>query len=382
MPMRRPYGDVLGDDAVVDKQVPQMPTSKTVPAPIQIDRWFRNGLHPDANAINMLGEHANAATLFRSKQVFSAVAPFDESLVSKSSSADRTRWRCAFHTSPYHSSLLVIAAMLPGTQNSLFATETTSSRLDIYSNPTETTLAGTLDVVYGVHPRQCDGTPNKFSDLRIAMNYIEGLNVDSDYFLKVTDVNYGRIQSICIIELNSLTDNNGGYPSQNNSAFSTVTAANRENIATIARNMWRRGCWPILNWTNDDPTGSVLGPPAAPATATNLIDNSSTTISASTPGFVIDMTNKDRLSQSSGVPCIMWVCAFNSSPGPPATGDVYLKSAAGSTIASVSGGWTGTPKWQWTTFNMPAIADKYDLQFADSNTGLKVVAVSIYQYES
>jgi hypothetical protein len=150
-------------------------------------------------------------------------------------------------------------------------------------------------------------------------------------------------------------------------------------MATLIRTLWRRGGSHVLNWHRDDSTNAPRS--IATSTPTNLHDGTTTAISSSSFGHTLDMRYKDRLTQTSGVPCKMYVYAGMAAAG--ASGTVYLKNSAGTTITSVAG-FTSTAGWQSVQFNLPATLDKYDLMGANGGVGttLKVHAVSIFEHEA
>jgi hypothetical protein len=382
MPTKRFYGGVLGDNAVGDRQVPQMPASKTAAAPLQADRWARNGLHPDAALINGMNEACNAAVLFRSRQIFCSYARINAALGTVSS-ADRDRWRFAFHTGPYCHALFAIVSMIPTDGGPTLASQPTSNKLIVYSDTAEAVTVVTQTFTYGSHPHGGTGS-DTVTDIRVAMNFIEGVSPDTDYYAKFVDVNYGRIQSATVFELQSLTEESDGYASQNNTAMSPIVSAYRQTLAPRIRNLWRRGSAQVLNWTADDPTGGIHAPPSIiSATATNIIDGTSTTVSASTPGYTLVMNNKDRLSQSSGIPCVMK--AYGKMSAGSTAGVLQLKDSTGAVIASIgSGAFTSVAGWHSSAaFNLPATTAKYDIHFkSDGAATFTLYAVSIYQYET
>lgn len=81
---------------------------------------------------------------------------------------------------------------------------------------------------------------------------------------------------------------------------------------------------------------------------------------------------------SGGIPVVMWVYG---NANPSGGGAVTLKDSAGTTIASITSWTPSTPAWQSVTFNLPATADKYDLQLNGNGVAaMNLYAVSIYEY--
>jgi hypothetical protein len=373
------YGGRLPPGSVGDRQVPAIPASKSASPPIQTDRWFRNGKNPDATALSLLNESANQAGLFRSKCVFSSMGRAFLSLPT-TGTADRGRFRFAFHTGPLTHSLMAVVIMMPTDLDiAPYEGYNTQSRLDIFTGTTESVVAGSATFTYGVHPTGTNATVG-FQHLKVLTQYI-AIDPDTDYTGLFSNVLVGRIVGATVFELPSMTENFDGYLNQALTAQTPIVDLDRANIAELIRSLWRRAGCHYLNWTLDDqdaPLTTITTPPV------NVIDTSITAVSASSPGYTLVADNRARLSQSAGVPCVMKAFGHMDS-GPANGGDVYIKDSAGATVASITSGWTGTtPTWASTSFNLPATTDKYDLQFSTTigSGEFSLYAISIYHYEA
>jgi hypothetical protein len=378
--MTRPkiWGGSLGPTDVSPAQVPTVPATKSATAPIPYRKFCNNGASPSAQFINLLNESTNAAALYRGKQVFAATGVLGSAagISASSASGTRLRWRGAFHLGPYASALLCRVFVHP--QDGLTLTAPSAVEVKIYSNATESSLSASGRYYYGQSPTGTAATSG-WEYCRTGDIYLGGLSPDTAYYVTVADVDYCRTQSISIAEMLSMTDNFGGYLPQNITSESSVFAKYRNNVALIQKNLWRRGGAQVLSWSVE-----IQSTPRsiASATPTNLIDNSTTTVSASSPGFTIDMSNKDRLSQTTGVPVTIKVFCSTTSVG--GSGRIYLKDSAGTAIATINGSIpVTTPSWISTTATLPASVDKYDIQYDNNSSGtLRVHAVSIYEYEA
>lgn len=366
---------------------PVSPTPPTAIAPIQVRRWARNGKAPDSTLINRVREAANFAALYRSKQVWGGIGydgyncPGGTGVV----------WRFAMHSGPYTHALYSKGV----TYAPISAATQAKSTLSVYSDAAMTVLVGSADFLYGAQPASTAGHVG-WRMSRVISAWLDGVSPDTDYYCTISTSGNGKVASVAVFDMQSLSETTAGYLGVNLTMHSPVVYSDRQQPHTILKNIWKRGGAQVFNWSTANNTSSVGGyqredsnggvgtnkyNTSTSTTLTNLIDRTSTTVSATTPGFYADMTYKDRISQSSGVPCVMKVWGYNpTSPG--GDGTVVLKNSAGTTIATVTGFGT-TAAWVSTTFNMPATLDKYDLQFKTNNSGARffVGAVSIWEQE-
>jgi hypothetical protein len=370
---------LYGDHPTItgDRQVSQIPSTKAAMPAIETDRWFRNGKHPDAKAMNLMNAAMNAAMLFRTKTAFEFTGYIGTSSghILSSSAGTRDVWRAAFHTSPYTHALLVRALLYPQKNGFEYDSYTT---LKIYSDTTESTLVTETEFHYGPNPLQSSSLSG-WQHLKVVDKFVEGLTADTDYYALISNVDYGLCTSIVAADMQSMSENYSGYLPTNFTEETQILDKYRENLVTAIPPMWKRGAAKILNW-------SVLQQSSpqtiTSATPTNLIDGTSTTYGSSIPGYQLNMTGKARLSQSTGVPFRMVVFGKSSTDG---KGRVYLKDSAGTTICSITDSWnTGAGAWQTTTGVLPASDQKVYLVYDDnSSTGtLSIYAASLYEYEA
>lgn len=371
------YGDSLPIGSVGDRQVVAVPATKAASPPIPPDRYCRNGKHPNAALLNRLNEAHNQAILYRSKEVFSGSdRPGLTTAVANSVGAgDRTRYRFAFHTGPYTHSLFVVALQRPPDLN---FTTNAYSRIDISTSTTYATTAFSQTLVYGNNPTNHSGNGGTIEYFKVVTNYIDGVAADTDYYGVFTDVDNGRILSASVFDLQSMTENYSGYLSQSTTTHTLILDKDRQDLATISNALWKRGGAQVLNWSVEL---DGVAKTTASVTLTNIIDTTKTGApTSSSPGYSLDMTGKARISQTSGVPCIMKAFGkISAGTG----GTVYLKDSSNNTVASCTN-FTTTAGWISSgAFNLPATTGKYDLQFAvGGGATFTLYAVSIYEYDT
>jgi hypothetical protein len=359
----------LGARLVRANMVPRSATP-----PIQWRKFCKNGDAPSAQFVNLLHEATNQAVVHRTRQLFWAAGA--KSMLASTSSS-RARYRFAFRTSTYMHSLMAFVTMQPPT--SANGGLNSYVRLKVFSDTAEATAVATVDFYYGSSPL---GTAalgiTGWSVAKTVALPVTGLSPNTDYYGTFYDEQGCRLQTATVIEMQSMTEGNDGYLPQSLNQDSEVLSVYRQEVATIQKQLWKYSGAHVFNWTVDDGSTPLTFNGIA---ATNIIDQSSTTISANTPGLTLDMRHKDRLMQPSGVPVIMKV--FADEP----YGTVYLKDSAGATVASLTG-WGATPSWRSVTFNLPATLAKYDLHAAenlgagDGTTPFHLYAAACWEYEA
>jgi hypothetical protein len=358
------------------RKVASSPASKTAPQALQLDRYFRVGKAPDAAATSALRNSMNYAMLHRTKAAFEWTSILGAASGIGQSSAGaglRARFRFAFHTSPYQHALYVRTFLYPQTAG---FNSNAYAQLDIYSNATETVNVSSTKFYYGNNPLNTLNVAG-WQYMKDVALFVDGLSADTDYYAKVSDGDNGLIQSISAADLQSMTENYNGYLASNYTQESLILSTDRSTLLAPMPLLWKRGGAKVLNWTVDTQASPQT---TTSATATNLIDNTSTTYGSSIPGYTLDMTGKARLSQPTGVPCKMFAYIDSTSAN---VGLLELRDSAGTIIQSVNyTGAANTPAWYAVTFNLPASSAKYYLTFRTSLGTFKVYAVSIIEYET
>ncbi len=365
---------------LADRLVRADVTTRAALPPIEWRKFCLNGNSPSAQFQNQLHEATNQAVIHNTRQLFWSAAPTGISgVIPASSGSSRARFRFAFRTSTYMHSLQALVSMQPPT--SAFPTSASFARLKIFSDAAETTVVATTDFYFGVTPGGTGASVTGWNYNKTVSLNVSGLSPNTDYYACFYDETAGRIHTATVIELQSMTQHLDGYLPQNLTQDSEVLSLYRQKVATIQKQLWKYSGPPLLNWTVNDATVPVT---SIVATPTNILDASSTTVSANTPGPTWDMRSKNRRSQTT-IPCVMKVFASNTSA--TLNGGLYLKDSTGATVASIVNAWsTGTgAHWESASFNLPATLAKYDLQFAKPTVAsgtMSLFAVSIWPYET
>lgn len=345
---------------------------------LQINRWIRNGRPVDAHLQNALANLANQTARWRTKQIFSwhgamgSTTSGTDALIQSSGAGERERWRFAFHSGPYTKEVRVtfLSCIQDGTLLSGGSGDP-YSRLRILTTGGSTVGDGTFH--YGGGPNSVD-TPNNFA----TGEAIIPVSADTDYTAVISDFDGARIVSAVVYERSLDPDTSNGYASTGYAAGVNIYDTDRSDITTIAANMWKRGGAHLLNWSADNQASPST---ISLTTDTNIVDGTSTSVSSSSPGYILDLTSCNRLSQTT-VPCVLKAYGKYVITPPVSGGVVKIKASDGSTVGTVTG-FTSTASWQSAVVNMPTGVDRYDLTFAagSGTATFSLYAVSLYQLE-
>lgn len=375
MPKLKLHGGAIDVGDLGPRQVRGIPTTKAACSPIAVGQFCRNGQSASAQYWNLVHESTNSAVVFRTREIarLGGILGTGAGLSVSSAAGTRARWRAAGRTSPYHHALLCRMVMHP--QSSGF-TSPSAAKVEVFSDATESTLIASTTMYYGASPTGTSALSG-WPYLKHSDQYITGIDPDTDVFLKISDVDYGLVQSISIADLTSMTEQAGGYLTQTLNSDSEVLSNYRSKVAEIQEDLCKRAGARLLSYSVDLQSSPRT---FAAATATNIIDGSSTTVSDATPGEYLDLRGKARRGQS-GVPVILKV--YCSTTSPTGSGRIYLKSSTGTALQITNTiPLSGAPAWISVTGTLPATLTKYDLQ-ADNNSSstLSIHAATMWQHE-
>ena len=335
----------------------------------QVAKYARNNRVPDSSFQKELVALANSAAAYRGKELFRSSGAIDGAPAS--ASGTRTRHRFAFHASPYCdlvAATFVMGPLLDGAGDAS------------YSQLTITTTGGSLvgsakkyaTISYGGGAAAGDN-PNNFTVGTVFVN----VTADTDYLGSIIDGDLGRCISVVVYEVMLAPDTSSGFLDSNVSVNSPIYSTDREDIMPMADAMWRHAGSLLIPWACE--TDALARVAVATKVDTNIIDNSSTTVSTATPGFTLDLTGKATIA-SGGVPVVfaaygMQVAGFAGASG------VKLKDSSGTTLADIHPPAT-VAGWFSTTLLLPATKAKYDLHYYATATGgtFTLYDVSVYEY--
>lgn len=350
-----------------------------IPKRIQPKRWCRNGAHPDAWSLRQAVTSLNHSTAYRRRVFLNARAPLES--MKSAGAGPITVWRCAMRTGLAVSELRfkMVLGLTGDTTN-------TNPHVDI-----EVTVSGGATTTKSHHYGSWSETVN---DAPASLAYPElrfDVSPSTVYEIAIKAYDSARPLSVCGYEWADpdVDDARPPFVELAPSVFHPILDSTRSAVLGGLSDLWLSNGIHLLTWPG---LGTGAARVITSATYTNVHDGTSTTTSASTPGYYFGAEGTGdgaltsllpwvRLKDNNDLPVTFAAYAQTSSAN--ATGSVVLNSSTGSgpsvgLIDSTLKWWTTDTTWQ----NVDAISlsGKVDLQARNTTAGqsISVYAVSIW----
>lgn len=340
--------------------------------PIRVRRWARNTKTPDAQLAVMMATLHNQIAQGRAPLRFRAPGNVG-TIITSFGAGQRDRWRFAFHSGPFASQIWCRFQMALQSDGAAGGPKNGYGRMRI-ANGAGATIG---DAIY--HYGQSNTVPADVpSEWSYGADYVN-IAPDTDYFVTFSDFDSARMISADAFEVSLESTTQNGYLDQNFVATGDIYDSHRQALMTSARTLWRRSGIPLGNWSVNDSNAPIT---TVSAVARNVIDNTSTAVSAATPGYTLELTGKNRKSQTAGLPCALYAYGRYTAGAAGKHGTVIVKDSTGAIVGQINNAWTtGAAAWQSNTITMPALLGKYDLQFSTDSGTFDLYAISLFQYD-
>lgn len=337
-------------------------------------RYARNNFVPEAPFARRLINGQNHVMAFRRKTFLNASA-LDGRFAG--AAGETILYRSYFHTG--HGATGIKVKVGIGSDN-------LSSGVDPIVRFKLTKVSGGSADVYlhaGNHSGSADDSPS-------AVTWRDGIipcDADADYYIDVVATDYARVLSVCVWEAASdiVNEATNYYVDPDPTVGFPIWDSMRQKQLVGMSQIWRRNAGQIMTWPGPG-TGSGLTRTGV-TTWLNAIDGSSTSVTASTPGFWLGddewpLDRWQRYSDAIAGLTINVVFACYASCTGSATGEVKLENSTG-TICSITG--MGTAAAWYTSATTLANWDpssKADLMYRTSNAANTVTihAACLYAY--
>lgn len=326
-------------------------------------RWAKNGRIPQAALSNKLADAVNYLLLRRRKCYFSSHGDLSNLIHAGSGVVSRWSFRC--HAGSL-SRRFRIAYMM--------ARDNNGGGAQSYMQFTAVPVGGGATITRLIHfgaTGPTAPTPNDLlHEFSVGDVATDDLVPDTTYECEISDVDYGRTVAVCVYDQAMAADTDNGYVPNSMAVGGPIYDEHRQRICELAVNAWDYQGAHIYNYVGES---TVF---AAPTTPVNIIDGTSTAVSAATPGFTADLRYKASLGQA-GVNVVFAAKGYSSSGS---DGEVWLKDSTGAAVLKVLAIGT-TPGWFTATGTLPATLAKYDVHAYDPTGSLTITGVSLYEHK-
>lgn len=330
--------------------------------------YARNGKIPTATWRRSMIDAANHVMKYQRRELFSS--PGSLTIPAAGGTGGRARWRFRAPTG-YGAR----AFMLQG----LMAQTPTTGTGPAYTQVTATPVGGgttiTTPIYYG---NIASGTPDDSLDELGEFQIVTAACADNTvYEFEVFDFQNARIAQLDVYELadfEPIPPTTGVYIAPNYAAVGAPILDNqRGRLLEMLSQMWDRNAAVLFQFAANLDDSSA--PELASSTATNILDETSTAVAATTPGcWEGDLAYKRSLANAFVKAEFVVYARTTSGAG----GSVTLKHSGG-TIATISGITTGGA-WYSTSADIPATVTKLDVHMATTTGTIRVLSAGCYLY--
>lgn len=225
--------------------------------------------------------------------------------------------------------------------------------------------------------------PNVISQGTIDIDIVENETIS----FSLSEVDYLSIVSACVyfVGATPVDDTGTGGVNPLISVGSNILDSQNLDMATAVTGLWQKNAAHIFSWAAD---GTANSPTRSnSATYRNILDSSSTSVTAATPGIRVQHQYHNRITPSSTVPTRLAVYAQRTS-GAGDTAKNAVRMSDGTNTVTVTG-IGNTAQWYTADASIPASADaKYDIMARTSTVAdggaadaIRIDAVSWLEYQ-
>ncbi len=333
------------------------------PPTINEMRWAKNGRIPQAVFQNKLARAINFISKRRRKCFFVSHGDLTSLAHSSAGTLPRFAFRChaGFLARRFKITYMMGRADIAGgaDPHMLFTAVPVGGGTTI-----------TKEIHFGALDPAVAAPADLFYEFGVGDVFTDDLVADTTYECQISDVDYARTIAVCVYEDAMVNDTANGFIGTSTVVTSPILDEDRQAICELAVNAWDYQGAHILNYVGE---ATVL---PGPATPTNINDGSSTTVSAATPGYTVDLRYKASLGQA-GVNVVFAAEGYSSSGS---DGEVWLVDSGGSAVLKILSIGT-TPGWYTVNGTIPATLAKYDLWAYDPTGSLTITGVSLYEHK-
>lgn len=343
---------------------------QNIPPLINQRGFVRNGKAPDGAFIAGVARATNHIAAFRKKHIYAHARNLAS--LPAGQAADRV-FGVGYNWNGYNTNRLeFVVGLMRVAASSLSNCRVKIVITRVSDSSTQTIYFYNLAFATG----HANDTPEKIHWIK------KGVNVKANeaYHFEITEENYARCVAANAFEVgkNPVDDSNTAIVTQTiGSSGNYILDGDQQQIIESHTNIWKRNGQVIAWYSYDDTAYSV-----STTTYTNLIDRSSTTVAATSPGNTIDL-RYHALRNTTTVPARIAVLAQRTS-GSGSTSDNRVRFTNGTDSIELTG-IGNTKQWYTSDGTLPigTAADKFDFQVRTaSGDTVSFFACTVMSYES
>lgn len=329
--------------------------------------YARNGKIPTAEWRRTLISAANHVMKYQRRELFCSPGQLG-SIPVAGGAGPRARWRFRAPTG-YGARAFILTGLMAQTPT----TGASPARTEVVAVPVGGGTTITTPIYYG---NIGSGTPDDSLDELGEFTIVTAACVENTtYEFLVNDYENARIAQLTVYEaaaFEAIPPTTGVYIRSNYAAVGApILDSQRARLLEMLTQMYNRNAAVLFQFAAELDNASA--PELASATATNILDETSTAVAATSPGcWEGDLAYKRSLTNTT-IKCEFVVYARTTAG---AGGVVTLKHSGG-TLATLSGITTGGA-WYSGSVDMPATVTKLDVHMATSTGTIRVLAAGCY----
>ena len=348
-------------------------TTEAVP-PIHTERFGNNNMAPSSMALRMIANKLNQVASRQKRQILCMAQNLND--VKVGSSGAIIAWPTYFRTGENHESLRVLAG---GIATDFAASSVPEVLLSIKTATyTSTGISGSIKFNgRGAVATSPDGIVHSGVT-------ISGLSSNTEYMIEMQCTNGARLAYMNITEHVDFAADDATAGVCNPGVFlneGPIYSSHMQDIIDSANSLWRHNAAQLVGWVTTFEDASVSGtgkPKINGTTYTNIVDGTSTSVSANTPGFKLYTTYGGTSQRTNAIPVKLAVRSIRGSV------DKVRFTDGTNSIEIDYAGATKYNGWAVTTGTIPAqTGTKWDLQVkATGAVDAYLDAAFLWQYEA
>lgn len=328
---------------------------------IQPRVFCRNNQLVSADYQSKLGERLNQVARYRTKELFRGggdVNTFNNDCL----------WRFAGHVGPMAKAIIVRALCA---QSAPDAPSSSPAVALVLYDSSGNVLANQFSYGQYAYGTTFSDYPDDWVTVSVGANAAAFRNTSIRG--QIYAAGQSRIISVVCYEVSQLPDTDNGYVRQQYGIGDAILDTDRSSMMTLASSLYTRGAAQSFNFSSDRDTEA---PKNTGLGTVNVLDNATTTWSADSDGYTLDLRYCNRKG-STTVP-MRFEAYLATDAG--ASLSLRLIDSSGNAVASLTAN-SATPQWYQTTANFRPTLEKYDLMYTSGGVqGIQCFASSLYQF--